>query len=196
MSSKNADNDSEHTCPECGYSTDTNTGISKHMQPMHNWQVLFWYYVDKGEEDECWEWQGRTTSSGYGRPQINGKRYSAHRLSYRIHYGPMPTPQVNHHCDNKLCVNPNHLYSGTQSENMQDAFDRISAFREHALEVEPKNTDPEREGMSGSPFEKSDIVSIRERYANGETGVKLAEEYGVATPTIYNIVNKKRYKNI
>ena len=70
---------------------------------------------------ECWLWKGRPNNSGYGSTTHNGKRIGAHRLAYRIAYGPFDESLfVLHKCDTPLCVRPDHLFLGTQSDNMAD----------------------------------------------------------------------------
>ena len=82
--------------------------------------------IDADNPDGCWIWQAATQGT-YGKYGwwFEGKFHqeTAHRLSYRLHYGFWPDPQCNHKCDRKLCINPNHLYAGTQSENMHDMLD-------------------------------------------------------------------------
>src|SRR3990167_8971461 len=80
----------------------------------------FWCKVEKRGENDCWEWQGGTQSKGYGSFSINCKTYNAHRISFTIHNGYMPTLNVLHTCDNRRCVNPNHLWEGTQLDNVRD----------------------------------------------------------------------------
>ncbi len=83
----------------------------------------FWDKVNK--TDNCWEWNAGLFESGYGAFNFNGNAVTAHRLSYELIFGKITNElHVLHKCDNRKCVNPEHLYLGTQLDNARDMMDR------------------------------------------------------------------------
>ena len=78
----------------------------------------FWSKVLFG--DGCWEWTAGKNNYGYGRLSIEDKMQGAHRVSWMLTHGEMPELYVLHHCDNRSCVRPDHLFLGTQTDNMRD----------------------------------------------------------------------------
>lgn len=87
-------------------------------------EPYFWSLVHKTAS--CWIWLGNVDSKGYGRVHYKGKRCRAHRVSVELVTGnPIPADVLGcHSCDNKLCVNPDHIFQGTHKDNMRDWTDK------------------------------------------------------------------------
>ena len=88
----------------------------------------FWARVDRLGPDKCWEWMGFIGNHGYGaisRGGRGGARVLAHRVSWEIVHGQIPDDLcILHKCDNRSCVNPDHLFLGTKKDNMMDCVDK------------------------------------------------------------------------
>jgi hypothetical protein len=101
------------------------------------------------DANNCWNWTGTIHYSGYGSIGINGTLKRAHRVSYETFVGPIP-PDLHclHSCDNPACVNPDHLWLGTNQENISDKVRKGRHPRklteEQAREIKYSDTPPER----------------------------------------------------
>lgn len=137
--------------------------------------IRFWNQVQKSDSpDGCWLWTGSVSAKGYGETSCypNGVRIRlAHRVSYFKHYGVNPgSLHVLHKCDTPGCVNPDHLYLGTNDDNVQDKYDR------------DRNAKGER--CANSKLTVEAVREIRRRLANGENKHQLARDFGVRYQTI------------
>ena len=142
----------------------------------------FWSKVDKKGEDECWNWLGHIRDDGYGWAAYKG-HILAHRLSWIINKGEIPEDKdVLHRCNNPTCVNPNHLYLGTQIENIKQRND------------EGRTNRPIGERNPHAKLNWTDVDKIREKYATGKyTQQSLANEFGVSVGEISHIVKKRTW---
>jgi len=148
------------------------------------YETRFWSRVDRRDsEEECWEWTAGRFSTGYGQFWADGGSVYAHRISWVLTHGPIPNGlHVLHHCDNRACCNPHHLFLGTHSDNMADMVSK------------GRNVKGER--SPNTKFSAETILDIRRRYAQGETQVALAREYGVRQGTVSRIVRRTVWAHV
>ena len=147
--------------------------VPAHGLPVHE-RVLA--RIVKDEQTGCWVWQGGCGYNGYARLRRgdDGKPVLCHRVVYEHFSGPIPEGLVvMHTCDNRRCLNPEHLRAGTQKENMQDMYKKGRSTRSVLTEPE--------------------VREIRRLSENGASTHTLANSFCVSPATIYNITSGKAW---
>jgi len=148
----------------------------------------FWKFVQK--TNTCWIWTGAKTNGGYGVLNDGSNHVvRAHRLSYEMHYSPIPNVlDVCHHCDNPSCVNPAHLFLGTPTENAADMVMKNRVSRTH---------NPQGEKHPMSKLTETQVASIRAAYIPHVVSLNtLANKYHVSKRTILFIIQGKHWKQV
>ena len=142
------------------------------------------YFVRKvriGPPGQCWEWRGSVGSHGYGNwgyTAFGGKaNRTAHRASFALFNGYEAEGQVNHRCGNRRCCNPDHLYSGSQKENIEDA-------RQHGTYSPPPLWKGEQHGMAILNAEQVSLIKWAAKVGRRGVNQQLAAHYGVHYSTI------------
>ena len=149
----------------------------------------FWNKTNKNGplvlESPCWIWVASKNSDGYGNFRYEGKIGKAHRWSYEFHKGPiLGRLLVCHKCDNPSCVNPDHLFLGTDLDNARDC---INKGREKHVRGEAVNT---------SKLTESQVLEIRSMEHYHGSNKRLSEYLGVSVSTIEKIKGRVTWKHI
>lgn len=125
------------------------------------------------DPNKCWPWTGTGKGNGYG----HTSRGPAHRVAYKMLVGPIPTGmEVCHRCDNRWCVNPDHLFVGTRSENMQD------------MKLKGRGA-----GGNRKHLKEHQVQEIRRRLNAGVRPAVIAESMDVNYETVNQIKSGKSY---
>lgn len=182
-------------------------------------QERFWSKVNRGSDEDCWEWKGALTK-GYGSILAGDTTTLSHRVSWALANGNLPDELVvRHKCDNPPCVNPAHLELGTQTENVEDMISRnratfqksncrnghnraIHSVIDHngkrvCIECRKDREFARRSiAQTGGQILEDDVRNIRRRLALGERQVDLAKEYRVDPSTISQIKSRTTWKHV
>jgi hypothetical protein len=151
---------------------------------------ILWAKVDRRGPNECWPWLGWTNEQGYGRTEINGITYYAHRVIYDLANPGVITLSapsfecgvIRHSCDNPSCCNPGHLILGTHTDNMRDKVvrDRLPDY-----------------GADRGPRCKLTMDQAREVRRLRKIGIsakELAVQYAISLPSIKSILRGDTYR--
>lgn len=133
--------------------------------------------------DGCWNWI-KPMTTGYGMFSFDGKSIYAHRFSYLIYNGDIESGLlVRHTCDNKKCVNPEHLVLGSNKDNSNDMVSR--------------NRQTKTEDVSLSKLTNSEVLELREMESSGNYSVKeLSDAFGVCESSINKIIKRDTWASI
>ncbi len=138
------------------------------------------------EENGCWVWT-KKLSSGYGRLRIDGQLMLAHRASYQTFVGEItPGLFVCHACDNRACVNPSHLWLGTNRDNIKDAVTkgRWVATRLHG------------EANAHATLTAQQVAEIREKVSAGVTQCAVGAQYGIHQAHVSRLCLRKSWAHV
>lgn len=150
--------------------------------------LRFWKHVTVESIDDCWLWIASKNSGGYGVFRTNKTNYLAHRFAWLITYGDIPVENsyhgtcVLHKCDSRACVNPKHLFLGTQNDNMKDMAEKK---RGNANLQRKLSSDQAREIKLLLMAPKNKRKSLRE----------IAKMFGVSHNTIWQISHQIAWKH-
>lgn len=135
--------------------------------------------------DGCWIWNKSTKEGRYGQISVGRKMERVHRVSWNLYFGEIPSGMyVLHKCDNPLCVNPAHLFIGTQKDNMDDMIEKGR---------EP-NLRGERNGRS--KLVENDVRGIRKLLLIGERQKDIAIKFGVSLNIVSYIATGKTWGHV
>jgi hypothetical protein len=145
------------------------------------WEEHFWSLVKK--TDTCWFWMGSRATNGYGNfydKRMPGRHGLAHRVAFTVAFGPIPKGLfICHRCDTPPCLNPEHLFPGTHTDNMRDAA------RKQRLRI------PRR-----SKLMPQQVSEIRALFAEGGlTQRSLARQFSIDAGQVWRIVHNKNWQD-
>lgn len=158
--------------------------------------VKFLKQLQRGTEDQCWEWQGTRNNKGYGGFKIrelnedqtsNWVWVGTHRFAYELWTGKIPEGRlVLHHCDNPPCCNPKHLWLGDYADNLKDAETK---GRKEPLKPMPGITNPE------AFLTENEVRAIRLSAAR-KTQQEIAAFFGISQSHVSAIIHRRSWAHI
>jgi hypothetical protein len=157
----------------------------------------FWDKVNIKSENECWEWTASCRSNGYGAFKTKEKTHGSHRLSYELTHSIITDDKLKvcHTCDNRKCVNPSHLFLGTQKDNMQDCKAKGRLVIDEGKKFQKGNIPPNRQFDVALVTKIYNIISLRRTNKEKLDLKSLSIEYNIPYTTIRDISANRSYIN-
>lgn len=151
----------------------------------------FWSKVDRNgpivhpDMGQCWKWTAQHDIAGYAKFGIGRstrKNWGAHRVAFALTHGFVSQLHVLHKCDNRGCVNPEHLFEGTHADNMRDKTEkgRVPHGVHHYM----------------AKLDANQVRDIRILLTNGQALASIGKQFGVDADTIRNIKDGKTWKRV
>lgn len=162
----------------------------------------------QGPHGECWEWKfskrgsGTRVGGGYGRFTIGATVYSAHRLTWELANGPIPEGlKVLHHCDNPPCCRLEHLFLGTDGDNVRDKFakGRGGIGDSHWTKQRPELLGhiTRGEAQHSSKMTEDKVREMRQLWdAKILDSYQLGEKFGIRQSSAYKICSRQSWKHV
>jgi len=150
------------------------------------------------ELGNCWEWEENGLNNrGYGQFSVNHQNTTSHRLSYRIFCGPIGALDVCHKCDNPRCCNPNHLFLGTEKDNMADKIRKCRCAKGvfNGANTKPYMI-PRGENHGASKLTECKVHKIRALLENGVVQEVIARQFGINQTAVGFIKRRKNWKHL
>jgi len=151
----------------------------------------FWSKVSIGEENECWEWQAAMYRGGYGAFRgRDGRMSTAHRTAYQLEKGEIPERYVIYHsCDNRKCVNPSHLFCGTQQDNIDDMWKKGRAATGKQL----NHVSQAGEFNHAARITREQALMVLYLYRHGYAQADIACQTDVSRSNVWCIVHRRSW---
>jgi hypothetical protein len=164
--------------------------MSTHIYTPRGWPIdkRLAFYTEPEPNTGCWLWTGSIDSHGYGHLNLTGHRLRrAHRLAWESKHGHIQRGlSVLHRCDERSCVNPDHLWLGTHADNMRDMI-----AKGRARQVGHKGSENPQSRLTNAA-----VAEIRMRVAAGEKQVRVADSLGVSHQLVSKIVLRRLWSHI
>lgn len=161
----------------------------------------FWSRVNvRARGGRCWEWKGSRQPKGYGTFRLANSTLQAHRVAYALAVGNIPNgAHICHHCDNPPCCRPDHLFAGSNDDNVADAMAKGRGhLRGVALGVDPTPSERRARGerQARAKLTASQVVELRHLVAQGIPYVALAQAYGINPAAVGLIAHGRTWAHI